>query len=363
MAVIEPIIDVSDLALASLMVNNFRGFERLQIPRLGRVNLITGRNNSGKSSLLEAILLYTRRGSPQALLQTLQSRDQLRAEASASNAQDMSALIAGILYLFHNVAIGKAFLAPASLSIEASPDQSQNSFEFQLYWPDPLKSGQPGISTRVPGHSVLYDATRILETQSHPFFEPEGATPCRLVTAYGPSRLQLGELWDKVSLSRLKGEVLNALRLIESRIDDLNFLGDVGSGQGRVPFVLLKSQEEPFPLSLLGDGMNRLFGLILALANTQNGVLLVDEIETGLHYSVLHDVWRRIFRFAHASNVQVFATTHSWDCIEAFQKASEEDAQNEGVLVRLENKFGDVKATVFDERRLAIVTREQIEVR
>ena len=363
MAAIESTVNSPGLALASLTVENFRGFGRLQIPRLGRVNLITGRNNTGKSSLLEAILLSMRLGSPKALHQILQSREQLSPEASASNAQDMSALTHGILYLFHDTAVAKASLARAPLAFVVSPGQYSDRFVFQLSWPSPPLSGQPAIGTQFPEHSVLYDLARVLETQNHQFFEQETAIPCYFVTARGLSRLQMGELWDKVSLSRLKGEVLDALRLIESQIDDLNFLGDVGVGQGRVPFISLKSQDEPFPLSLSGDGINRLLGLVLALANAQNGVLLVDEIETGLQYSVLCDVWRLIFRFAHASNTQVFATTHSWECIEAFQEAAEEDSVDEAVLIRLENKNGDVKATVFDERRLAIITREQIEVR
>ncbi len=103
--------------------------------------------------------------------------------------------------------------------------------------------------------------------------------------------------------------------------------------------------------------MQRMFGIALALVNSRNGILLVDEIENGLHYSAQPDVWRLIFRLASRLNVQVFATTHSWDCIEAFQ----EDTQNAGLLIRLESKKGKIVATLFDEQELGIATREQIE--
>ncbi len=121
----------------------------------------------------------------------------------------------------------------------------------------------------------------------------------------------------------------------------------------------------PVSLKSLGDGAYRLFTLALVLSNAEDGILLVDEIENGIHYSALPDVWRLIFQTARRLNVQVFATTHSWDCIEAFQKAaSEDDDPNSGVLVRLQNDdSGDVTATVFDERRLAFATRDGIEVR
>jgi AAA15 family ATPase/GTPase len=101
----------------------------------------------------------------------------------------------------------------------------------------------------------------------------------------------------------------------------------------------------------------------LALGNTKDGILLIDEIENGIHYSVQHELWQLIFRLASRLNVQVFATTHSWDCIEGFQKATQENMQEEGLLIRLSLKKNDVVATLFDKEELAIVTREQIEVR
>jgi AAA15 family ATPase/GTPase len=100
----------------------------------------------------------------------------------------------------------------------------------------------------------------------------------------------------------------------------------------------------------------------LALVYAKDGVLLIDEIENGLHYSVLPDVWKLIFAVANRLNVQVFATTHNWDCIEAFQQASEADPNEEAMLIRL-NGTGDTPPTLFDERKLKIATRSDIEVR
>jgi predicted ATP-dependent endonuclease of OLD family len=97
--------------------------------------------------------------------------------------------------------------------------------------------------------------------------------------------------------------------------------------------------------------------------NVKNGILLIDEFENGLYYAVQPDLWQFIFRIARRLNVQVFATTHSWDCIEGFQKAAQADNQNEGMLIRLEYKKGEVAITLFDERRLGIATHERIEVR
>ena len=109
--------------------------------------------------------------------------------------------------------------------------------------------------------------------------------------------------------------------------------------------------------------MNRMLGIALALVNAKDGMLLIDEVDTGLHYSVLPDLWKLIFEVAHRLNVQVFATSHSWDCIQAFQQAADANKDEEGVLVRLETQEGEVAAVTFDERMLNIATREHIEVR
>jgi predicted ATP-dependent endonuclease of OLD family len=101
---------------------------------------------------------------------------------------------------------------------------------------------------------------------------------------------------------------------------------------------------------------------VLSLCNARNGVLLVDEIENGLHYSVQRDIWRAIFRLAKDLNVQVFATSHSWDCVRAFQEAASESPQD-GVLVRLSRLDDRIAPTLFSEKELEIVTRDCIEVR
>jgi AAA15 family ATPase/GTPase len=90
---------------------------------------------------------------------------------------------------------------------------------------------------------------------------------------------------------------------------------------------------EPLPIRSLGDGMQRLLGIALALVNAKDGLLLVDEIENGLHYSIQTDLWRLIFQLAQKLNVQVFATSHSWDCIRSFQQAAQENEQENGILL------------------------------
>jgi hypothetical protein len=184
---------------------------------------------------------------------------------------------------------------------------------------------------------------------------------CSFVLSQGLTLKDLGAYWDNTALTGLEDEVVAALQLIAPSIERVSLINDP-LGVERIPIAKIRGTAEPIPLRSLGEGMNRLLGIALALVNAQNGMLLIDEVESGLHYSVQSNVWRLIFETARRLNVQVFATTHSWDCIEAFQQAAHEHPE-EGLLIRLTEKKGDIVADVFDENELEIATREEVEVR
>ena len=101
---------------------------------------------------------------------------------------------------------------------------------------------------------------------------------------------------------------------------------------------------------------------MLSLVNARGGLLLIDELENGLHYSVQLDAWRMIFKLARKLDVQVFATSHSWDAVETFQKAAAETPE-EGALLRLTRRGDNIIPTVFVEEELSVATRHKIEVR
>ena len=93
-----------------------------------------------------------------------------------------------------------------------------------------------------------------------------------------------------------------------------------------------------------------------------DGILLIDEIESGLHYSALLDVWKLIFKTAKDLNVQVFATTHSKDCIEAFTQAAV-DSPEDGMLIRLERQGEKIIAITVEEENLALAVDYGAEMR
>jgi hypothetical protein len=361
------------LVLNSLEIRRFRAFRQLQIDQLERVNLFVGKNNVGKSCLLEALWLYARRA-PETLWELLEARDEGRRPTNAK--ADMSERLLAIRYLFYGRSDIRANRAPIQigpLHEETEPPprtmngqpryddtlylqttwQAENDFEGLGFLGVNLQMGKQPVGLLAVSPSSL-NAIQI------PFeFQP---VPEVFIAPHGLDKGHLSLLWDNIALKPLQQDVLAALKLIVADVEDINLVGY----PERIPKVRLTGIDEPIPLGSLGAGMNRLFGIALALVNAKDGIVLIDEVESGLHYSVQPAVWRLIFEVARRLNVQVFAATHSRDCIEAFQAATQLDRSSEALLFSLrekQGKPGEVAAIAFDDLELETVAREQLEVR
>ncbi len=370
------------LILDSLEIRQFRAFRHLRIESLGRVNLIVGKNNVGKTCLIETLLLYASRGSLSVMQELLEARDEtsLFPAHRAGDAKDQS-----VRFLFH----GRKALEEQPEPIQIGPVDSPNDTlsiavarftegfdetgrqQWRLLSLADYDSAEvliPGLTIKMGAQLILhYPLAQDIRTLGQ-VVQPKKFKdiPYAHVPPNGLGKERLGLLWDGIALTDLEQDVLASLRIIAPEVERVTLVVNQESNDGRIPIVKVAKIDEPVPLRSLGEGMNRLFGIALALVNAQNGMLLIDEVESGLHYSAQPDLWRLVFEAARRLNVQVFATTHSWDCIAAFQEAALQDNRGEGLLISLREKKGEkgrVVAVVFDENELAIVTREQIEVR
>ena len=168
-------------------------------------------------------------------------------------------------------------------------------------------------------------------------------------------------LFDRVSLSDEEKYVVEALRIIEPRVDRLNFLNENEFSNVRVPYVTLKDTGQRFRLSSMGDGINRVLSIILGLVNCKGGVFLLDEFETGLHYTVQTKLWEVIFMLSEKLNIQVFVTSHSRDCINSFVAANEKKL---GQIIRLDNRDGNIVAVSYDnEEDMEFIAQSNVEIR
>jgi hypothetical protein len=370
-------ITASTLALDSLEIKNYRVFMDLVIPKFGRVNLIVGKNNVGKSTLLEALWLYSQKGNPTVLLDLLKSRDEYSRVSRYS--EDLKERMWDIKNLFY----GRAEIKDECPQISIGPIASPNAtLVLDVEW-FVSKTNEEGIIERQPvsdaskrseadpfvvtrfgnKHPRFVRLDRLMDRRFGPLLSDLAQIPGHLVKANGLDSQEVAQLWDNIALTDSEDSIVLALHIIAPEVRRISFLGNKEASERRIPVARVDELPEPIPIRSMGEGMNRILGIVLAVVNSQNGILLVDEIESGLHYLAQPDIWRLIFQLAHRLNVQVFATTHSWDCINAFQMAASEDANDQGFLVRLDRRAGEIGVTSFNERTLSIATREQIEVR
>jgi hypothetical protein len=370
---------MAELLLDSLEIKNFRVFDHLQIEKLGRVNLIVGKNSVGKTALLEVLWLYSNKGSFNSIADILSYRKEYYdAETGLLDPASIS-LAASSRFLFKNrpgleslpppIQIGAIGIPAKTLSMAVQwfrvTGRNGTSTNLQGIQPEELENFS--ITDKFLGLSVdfagkvekVYNLNRSVEESNKEYKFREKSSGI-FIKSGGLELPVLYSLWQNVTLTSSENEVIGALQLVVPDVERVNMLGTNGTVAG---LVKTKTSSVRFPLTSLGDGVNKVFGITLALVNTKDSFVLVDEVENGLHHSVQVDFWKLIFRLAHELNVQIFATTHSWDCVEAFQEAAAADSHEEAMLIRLQNKGGRVVPVTIDENVLKNVVEQEVEIR
>ena len=240
-----------------------------------------------------------------------------------------------------------------------------------------------------PAFSVLFEGAAAAWMPERPFAVSEmggllrdprirprsGASPQygeKPVTIFIPPETlgarRLAELWRRVILEATQESVVGALRLIEPNLSEIIFLpGEIGYGSTtNTPSGIvarIAGFPRPIPLASMGDGMQHLFALANALSNAPNGFIFLDEIDTGLHYSVMADMWRIVVQTAVRNHIQILATTHSWDCIDALQiLCKREPAFKEHVAVHKIDRVLD-HSVAFEGEEFARAIEGGIELR
>ena len=172
---------------------------------------------------------------------------------------------------------------------------------------------------------------------------------CVFIGTGGLSRQEFTALWSGVALTEMEDRINRSMRECFSEVERISAIPMVKDSN---VIAKVRGSDRPVSLKSIGEGANRLFGLALAVANARNGVLLVDEVEIGLHYSNQIALWRLLVQMALEFRVQIFATTHSEDAIRAFSIATKENEAVEGQLIRLQSRGGQIEAVAFDEDEL-----------
>lgn len=364
------------LHLPSLSIKGFRGLRALSIPRLGRVTLFVGKNGVGKTTLLDAVRVFAARGRYFVLEDILRQRDELTDTVDEDGDEMFVPNWEALFHGWHSSPDEPISIGPmgetSPLCIRTVPISKRNLRGIPEHFLDDdmqaLKIEFQGAKQEIPIGNlegrIPFRLTRRV------WWDDETQLPSAILCkSLGPSLLSnrdVARFWDKVVLRDDETQATLALRLIFDSVDRVAVIGDDRRTRpyyGRRAVVKLKGQERPVPLKSLGDGAVRLFGVALALANSQGGFLVIDEAENGIHYLMQRDFWRMVLKTAYANNVQVLATTHSWDCAAGFAQAAVGVQEVERVLIRLEEDGDQMRVVEYSEDALKIAAEQGIEVR
>jgi energy-coupling factor transporter ATP-binding protein EcfA2 len=340
---------------------------------LARVNLIVGANNSGKTSLLEAIYLLVNQNDPERSIELLTNRGEVGERFGVRIPGEPARRVIGyqVAHMFHGrqtqhqvIELRSKKDHPVSLKIRTQNISGQqrslftNTTESESETPVLEIVFQYGHDqeVKVP---LLDDGS--VEPRAFRFL-PKESSPHRFLTTNNLDFDDLAKLWDSIHLTAEEDKVVEALRILEPKVERIGFTSRQTSNTGIR--VKLRDQQDPVPLGSMGDGMRRILTLATSTITAENGVLLVDEIDTGLYYRTQSDMWRLLIETADRLNVQIFATTHSQDCVKAFQETLNQlEDKSIGKLFRLSLRDGFIHPIAYNADELYIAESQSIEVR
>ncbi len=359
---------------------NFRCFQDFEIQPLARVNLIAGKNNVGKTALLEALNAHSAPSTPERIF----TANLLRGVGNSSAAHWRE--LDWLFYAKQSDAVIELMsvhdrAGKGALQVRLAQPEERSLFPTEAN--GALKSElQIGAGVVSPNELVLdYEdsqgqvftssarltpsETKSSSTTGDPFeikFSSSNVNPyvpAILILNYPRFPEAYAEQYSALVETGRDADVLPALQALDPRIQRLDLLyrtnmpifhADVGT----VPLM---------PLLHMGEGIARVLSWLLVIMTNETGTVLIDEIENGLHYSALVDVWKAVDVAARESNVQVIATTHSWECVKAAQRAFADGDDDDFRLHRLEQRDGEIVAITYDQEQLETSIEFNFEVR
>jgi AAA15 family ATPase/GTPase len=294
---------------------NFKCFKELEVKDLKRVNLISGKNNIGKTSFMEGLELY------------LSSKDSYEV---ALNIYKM------IRRRQQNIRRERYFeldfMHANNTKMEISVDNKNLEIEYleelpkiaeNLFKEENLSMKyQPSFRIKINGDERFFPIERIMDRPMMIKRETDKKLNINFVSSTTTDEREIAIFYGKLIDLNKEDYLDKSLKLFDENILALK---QKMTERDVVLKLLLNDREMPILLSSLGEGINRYIAILCAIWASKDGYLFIDEIENGIHYTNYPKLWKIIFEASKMANCQIFATSHSKECIEAFNKMNESD--------------------------------------
>ena len=329
--------------LEQLKIHGYRGFSSFALDGLAQVNVILGKNDAGKTSLIEAVeMLVAAREDPLFYTRSLVRRGEILADPRHEKSRlDVTGLFYGRRSeegARFEISAGREAVSCEVVMANLAPDNTHEEEQSQLALRFSL-------------------ATRTFDL-GLPAYRKNGLVVLPSVLFLDSSKIRqsnLARLWSDILLSPEEERVVDVLRIIEPKIDRIAFTSEGA-------FLKIKGEKARVSMGSLGDGIQRMLQLALCLANSKSHVLLIDEIETGLHYSAMRGMWKIVLEASERLGVQIFASTHSLDALLALTAVLSEGNFSSSVAgFRIEKNKSE--AIRLSSSELVVAMKHEMEIR
>ncbi|MBN1697660.1 MAG: AAA family ATPase [Spirochaetales bacterium] len=352
---------------SSFSIKNYRCFSEFTIDNLERINLFIGKNGIGKTTLLEAFFLHQGWFNPGLpfSVNVFRGLDQIKLDEFGWNLFfqfDPKKTIEIVSIENGKKNTVKIINTPASTGPIAKNNMSEGT-SGSITDNNILSNGIEKITST--NRQLLIEHTgpdgkvfrsRVFPSVNGDRMEIRGERPPNIkekkaifiASRWQEKQKTLAERYSDLAEIKKKDIIIAFLQVIYPELKDLSTLI-----QGGIPVIhgdIGKSRL--IPIALMGGGVERLLEISMGIATTHDGIVLIDEIENGIHYSILEKVWKAIAQLSRKENVQVFATTHSFECIQNAHSSFKEEKQYDFRVHRIEEINGNISAVSFDKETL-----------
>ncbi|MEZ5346449.1 MAG: AAA family ATPase [Pyrinomonadaceae bacterium] len=309
--VAKPAFSNPQLILDSLAIANYRCFGKVSIENLGKVNLFLGKNNVGKTALLEALYLFANNGKQDTLAGIINCREEIQVLPKFDENQGAYKSQA-----FENLFRNRP--APADMS-----GSNKEKVNFSI---SSLKDPNKRVSIGFFQREAEEPYTTLMQGHNLKKFPVHFARLQRLDDG------EIEKLWKQIEMTPLEDFVTQSLKILSNELVSVRLMEDSEGLGNKVLFARIRSHRKPVRLRSLGFGINRLFEIMLQAVNSKDGMLLIDEIESGIHYTALKEIWETLFAISNQLNIQMFLTGSGRNSNASFHEAAGDNYSGKAIF-------------------------------